>query len=69
MISIQDRFRGCLIGGAIGDALGYPVEFMTCAEIQRWQIRHVAYHAYAVETRLEVRYGGLDAIPVKEANA
>ena len=25
----QDRFRGCLIGGAAGDALGYPVEFMS----------------------------------------
>lgn len=24
----QDRFRGCLIGGAAGDALGYAVEFM-----------------------------------------
>ena len=24
-----DRFRGCLIGGAAGDALGYAVEFMT----------------------------------------
>lgn len=24
----QDRFRGCLIGGAAGDALGYEVEFM-----------------------------------------
>ena len=23
----QDRFRGCLIGGAAGDALGYEVEF------------------------------------------
>ena len=22
------RFRGCLLGGAAGDALGYPVEFM-----------------------------------------
>ena len=28
MNSIQDRIRGCLIGGAVGDALGYPVEFM-----------------------------------------
>ena len=25
---IQDRIRGSLIGGAIGDALGYPVEFI-----------------------------------------
>lgn len=25
--TIQDKIRGCLVGGAIGDALGYPVEF------------------------------------------
>ena len=25
---IQDRIRGSLIGGAVGDALGYPVEFV-----------------------------------------
>ena len=24
----QDKFRGCLIGGAAGDALGYAVEFL-----------------------------------------
>ena len=23
----QDKYRGCLIGGAAGDALGYAVEF------------------------------------------
>ena len=28
MTIIQDRIRGSLIGGAIGDALGYPVEFI-----------------------------------------
>ena len=28
MKTIQDRLRGSLIGGAIGDALGYPVEFI-----------------------------------------
>lgn len=29
----QDTFRGCLIGGAIGDALGWPVEFLKLSEI------------------------------------
>lgn len=28
----KDRIRGSLIGGAIGDALGYPVEFITSYE-------------------------------------
>ena len=28
------RFRGCIIGGAIGDALGYPVEFQTFEQIK-----------------------------------
>lgn len=28
MEKIIDKFRGCLIGGAVGDALGYTVEFM-----------------------------------------
>jgi ADP-ribosylglycohydrolase len=29
----SDFFRGCLVGGAIGDALGAPVEFLTRDEI------------------------------------
>ena len=28
-----DKYRGCLIGGAAGDALGYPVEFLNEHEI------------------------------------
>jgi len=28
------RFRGCMLGGAVGDALGAPVEFMDLAEIR-----------------------------------
>ena len=28
MESVKNKIRGSLIGGAIGDALGYPVEFM-----------------------------------------
>jgi len=31
---IQNRFRGCLIGGAAGDALGFPVEFKNFVGIQ-----------------------------------
>jgi len=30
----EDYFRGCLLGGAIGDALGWPVEFMREQEIR-----------------------------------
>lgn len=28
-----DRFTGCLLGGAVGDALGAPIEFMSTADI------------------------------------
>jgi len=30
----RDRIRGCLLGGAIGDALGAPVEFWSRAQIE-----------------------------------
>jgi len=29
----QEFFRGCMVGGAIGDALGWPVEFLKLNEI------------------------------------
>src|SRR6266702_2377655 len=32
---LQSRFRGCLLGGAVGDALGAPVEFLDLDEIVR----------------------------------
>jgi ADP-ribosylglycohydrolase len=32
-IGTRDRFLGCLLGGAVGDALGAPVEFMSRAAI------------------------------------
>jgi ADP-ribosylglycohydrolase len=31
----KEFFRGCLVGGAIGDALGWPVEFLRLSEIVR----------------------------------
>lgn len=30
----KEYFRGCLLGGAIGDALGWPVEFLTKDQIK-----------------------------------
>jgi ADP-ribosylglycohydrolase len=33
-VSALDRLRGCLLGGAVGDALGAPVEFMSLAQIR-----------------------------------
>ena len=30
----KEYFRGCLLGGAIGDALGWPVEFLDDSEIK-----------------------------------
>lgn len=32
--SLRSRYRGCLLGGAIGDALGAPVEFLSLARIR-----------------------------------
>ena len=32
-ISLQERFRGCLLAGAAGDALGAPVEFLAYRDI------------------------------------
>jgi hypothetical protein len=34
-ISTLDRYRGCLLGGAVGDALGAAVEFLDITEIRR----------------------------------
>jgi len=47
----KDHFRGCLLGGAIGDAFGSPVEFMSLGEIKE-------RYGPAGITNLEVRPGG-----------
>src|SRR2546426_3533887 len=33
--SLEDRFQGCFLGLAIGDALGYPTEFLSLSQIQQ----------------------------------
>ena len=33
-MNVLDRARGCLLAGGIGDALGYPVEFMSPSSIR-----------------------------------
>ena len=33
-LETKDRFSGCLLAGAVGDALGVPVEFLDIAEIR-----------------------------------
>lgn len=54
MSDLRDKFRGCLIGGAAGDALGYAVEFKSLQ-----QIRDI-YGGYGI-TEYELR-GGLARI-------
>jgi hypothetical protein len=34
MITLRDRYRGCLLGGAVGDALGAGIEFSSLADIR-----------------------------------
>ncbi|GAA4942108.1 ADP-ribosylglycohydrolase [Nonomuraea thailandensis] len=34
-MEVSDRVRGCLLGGAIGDALGAPIEFQSLREIRK----------------------------------
>lgn len=40
------KFRACLLAGAVGDALGYPVEFMGLAQIQ-YQYGELGISAFA----------------------
>lgn len=51
----QSRFRGCLLGGAVGDALGAPVEFMSRAQI------NAAFGPDGIED-LVPAYGGIGRI-------
>ena len=43
---LGEYFKGCLIGGAVGDALGYPVEHMTLDEIkQKYGLEGIDYYS------------------------
>ena len=46
---IKDRIRGSFIGGAVGDALGYPVEFIySFGDIQRRYGRMVLHDSIPI---------------------
>ncbi|GAA2252030.1 MULTISPECIES: ADP-ribosylglycohydrolase family protein [Kitasatospora] len=34
LVAYRSRIRGCVLGGAIGDALGYPIEFLSLGAIR-----------------------------------
>lgn len=47
----RDKIRGCLLGGAAGDALGYPVEFLSWSGIQaRYGARGIQEYEPDMET-------------------
>ena len=54
-VRVRSRFQGCLLGGAVGDALGAPVEFMKRdAILRRFSAEGITAYAPA--------YGGLGTI-------
>lgn len=55
MTDLLSRFKGCLLGGAVGDALGAPVEFQSLAAIRK------QYGAAGV-TEFLPAYGGMGMI-------
>ena len=59
--TLKDRIRGSLIGGAIGDALGYPVEF-----IDSFGGIQARYGEQGI-TRLDVRWTDTDSDSVGKA--
>ena len=61
MNKLQDRIRGSMIGGAIGDALGYPVEFIDSFEGIQAQ-----YGEFGI-TRLETRWTEVVAASIGKA--
>lgn len=51
----EDAVRGCLVGGGVGDALGYPVEFLSEKEIRRtYGENGITAYDYSLEEGLAV---------------
>ncbi len=61
MNTLQDRIRGSLIGGAIGDALGYPVEF-----IDSFNGIQARYGEKGI-TRMDIRWTEVDVASIGKA--
>jgi ADP-ribosylglycohydrolase len=53
--TLRDRYRGCMLGGAVGDALGAGIEFLSLAEIRQ-------DHGLAGVTGYAAAYGRAGAI-------
>ncbi|MCC7494563.1 MAG: ADP-ribosylglycohydrolase family protein [Fimbriimonadaceae bacterium] len=61
---LLDRYQGCLLGLAIGDALGAPVEFLSLAQIRQHYgpegitdlvaMRHFAAGTYTDDTQMSI---------------
>ena len=58
--TLRDRVAGCLLGGAVGDALGAPVEFPSLAEIRR---RFGAGGHHRLRARLRPRWAPSPTTP------
>ena len=41
-----DKYKGCLIGGAVGDALGYPVEDIARPRESRYEENRVHWNGW-----------------------
>jgi ADP-ribosylglycohydrolase len=50
--TVLNKTKGCLLGGAIGDALGYPIEFM---DIDQIHTRHGYYGIQELELDKETK--------------